>query len=221
LHDTSEQFLREHGIALTKKGVVNALRNDDAGVRREASRFLSNHWPKEAAAPIQVAMLQEGDVLIRVSLATDLARLGDEAGREMLRTECHNVGEWGTTRMYAARTMTELHEDSCLDSVLAILRSPSDPQDTNAKWDALDLVPSIIHNSGEQENRNILDLTINALNDPDAGVRLTASITLGRLGDASAIAALETAATAEQDATVHDAMLREVKRLKTLQQGQK
>jgi len=219
--DMSEKVLRSYRIKLTEQGVTAALGSDNAAVRKYASRVFSNRWPKNAASPIKVAMLREGDELLRVSLATDLAGLGDESGREMLRTECHNTGEWGTTRMYAARSMTDLHDDFCEDSVLEILRLPSDPQDTNAKRDALDLVLSIIHNSGGQEYRNILDLTMNALNDPDSGVRLTASITLGRLRDTSAIAALEAAVTAEQEATVQSLMLEDLKRLKALHPGQK
>ena len=108
LHDTSVQFLLDHHISITKQAVTAALRTDDAEIRREASRVLSSHWPKEAAAPIRIAMSQEGDELVRVSLATDLARLGDKAGREMLLTECHNTGDWGSTRMYAAEGVTEL-----------------------------------------------------------------------------------------------------------------
>ena len=99
--------------------------------------------------------------------------------------------------------------------LLEILHSDSDPEDTLAKVDALNLVPDIIHHSGEQECRNILDLTMNDLNDPDAGVRLTAS----RLGDTSAIAALQAALAAEQDPNNHRVMLNELKRLKTLEHG--
>ena len=117
--------------------------------------------------------------------------------------------------------MTGLHDNSCVDSVLEILRSPSDPQDTLAKVDALNLVPDIIRNSGQQEYRNTLDLTMNALNDPDGGVRLTASVTLGRLGDTSAIATLQAAVATEQDPNIHSAMLNQLKRLKTLEQEQK
>lgn len=221
LRDTSEQFLQDHHISITKQAVITALRNDDAEIRREASRVLSSHWPKEAAAPIQIAMLQEGDELVRVSLATDLARLGDKAGREMLLTECHNTGDWGTTRMYAARGLTELHDDSCVDSVLEILRSDSDPQDTVAKSDALELLPSFIHDFTGEEYRRVLNLAVSALNDPAVGVRLTAAITLGRVGDTSAIPALQAALTTEQDATIHSAILVELKRLKNLQKERK
>jgi HEAT repeat protein len=219
--ENTEQFLQAHNIAITRQAVTAALVNEDAGVRKSASHVLCRRWPRDAVKPIQAAMLREDNSLVRVSLANDLAQLGDPAGREMLVTECNKSGEWGSTRILAARDMLDLHDDSCVDAVLEILRSPSDPQDTYGKVDALQFVPDVIKHLSGQEHRNAVDMTMNALSDPDAGVRLTASITLGRLGDTSAIAALETAVTGEQDATVQDAMLREVKRLKTLRQGQK
>ena len=63
-----------------------------------------------------------------------------------------------------------------------------------------------------------MDLTLKALNDPDYGVQLTTAITLGSLGDRSAIPALQAALANESDATVRNAMLIEMNRLKRLQQ---
>ena len=63
-----------------------------------------------------------------------------------------------------------------------------------------------------------MDLTLKALNDPDYGVRLTTAITLGSLGDRSAIPALQAALANESDATVRNAMLIELNRLVRLQQ---
>jgi HEAT repeat protein len=219
--DSPERFRKAHHVSTTKDAVITALQNVDPEVRKVAAEVLSRRWPRDAKAPLEIAMLQENDAFSRIFIASDLAKIGARAGYEMLITECHNTSEWGSTRILAARGMTELHDDSCVDSVLETLRSPSDPQDTNAKIDALNLVPDIIKHFSGQEHRNVMDLTMSALDDPDAGVRLTASVTLGRLGDTSAIAALQAAGTTEQDATVQNAMLGELKRLKTLQQVQK
>ena len=218
IRDNPEQFLQEHHIAITKQALESALWDNDAAVRQTAARVLSSRWPKEAVAPIQEAMLREDIELVRVSLAGDLAELGDKAGREMLKTECHNNENWGSTRILAARSLIQLHDDSCLDAVLEVLRSVSDPQDTLAKVDALNLVPSFIHDSASQEYQSVMDLTLKALNDPDYGVRLTTAITLGSLGDRSAIPALQAALANESDATVRNAMLIEMNRLKRLQQ---
>jgi hypothetical protein len=219
MRDNTEQFLREHNISATEEAVTAALWNSDPAVRRAASHVLSSRWPQNAAAPIQEAMLQEDDGVIRVSLASDLAQLGEKPGREMLLTECHSRSEWDSTRVLAARSMFDLRDDSCVDAVLEILRSDSDPQDTLAKVDALNLVPSFIHHSTAQEYQAVMDLTVNSLTDPDAGVRLTASITLGRLEDSSAVATLQAAVASEQDPNIHSAMLGELKRLQDLQQS--
>lgn len=215
--DYIEQFLREHNISNTKEAITAALWNEDAVVRRGASRVLSRRWPKDATAPIREAMWREDAGLTRVSLASDLAQLGDAAGREMLLTECHR-SEWGSARVLAARSMFDLHDDSCVDAVLEILRSDSDPQDTLAKVDALNLVPSFIHHFTGQGYQSIMDLTVNALKDADLGVRLTSAITLGRLAVPSTIPALEAALANEQVGTVRDAMLVELKGLRRLQQ---
>lgn len=213
--DYEEQFLDEHHVAITKQAVMAALWDHDAGVRQAASHVLSSRWPEQAVAPIQEAMLREGDELVRVYLAGDLAELGNNAGRETLVTECHNNENWGSTRIVAARTMIHFHDDSCDDAVLEVLRADSDPQDPLAKIYALNLVPSFIffHHSDSREYRSVMDLTVRALNDPDGGVRLTTATTLGSLGDPSAIPALQVAAASEPDATVRNAMLIELKRL--------
>ena len=218
--ENTEQFLQKYNIPIARQAVTAALVNEDAGVRKSASHVLCRRWPRDAVRPIQAAMLREDDSLVRVSLANDLAQLGDPAGKEMLVTECHKSGEWGSIRILAARDMLDLHDDSCVGAVLEILRSPSDPQDTYGKVDALQFVPDLFKHLSGREYRNAIDLTTNALSDPDPGVRLTASVTLGRLGDPSATAALQAAIATEQDATVQKAMLDELRHLKTSQQGQ-
>jgi len=214
--DMPEQVLRSHHINLTKQGVIAALGSDNAEVRKYASRVLSSHWPKNAASPIEVAMLRENVEFNRVSMAFDLTKLGDNAGREMLVSECHNTSEWRSTRMLAARYMSELREDSCVDSVLDVLQSDSDPQDTISKTEALELVPSFIGHPTVQDSRRVLELVAGALDDPDLGVRLTASNMLVHLGDVSAIPRLQAALEREQDETVHGAMLGDLKRLEEL-----
>lgn len=211
--DYEEQFLQEHHIAITNQAVTAALWDHDAGIRQAASHVLSGRWPKQAVASIQEAMLREDDALVRVYLAGDLAGLGNSAGRERLKTECHNNQNRGSTRIVAARSMIHLHDDSCDDAVLQVLRADSDPQDTLAKVYALNLVPSFIRHSDSREYQSVMDLTVKALNDPDGGVRLTTAATLGSLGDPSAIPALQVAVENEPDATVRNAMLIELKRL--------
>jgi hypothetical protein len=54
---------------------------------------------------------------------------------------------------------------------------------------------------------------MNALKDPDAGVRIAATVTLGGLEDISAMAALQAALATEQDPNIHSLMLSQLKQL--------
>jgi hypothetical protein len=216
--ELTEHFLRKHHVSITSQALIAALQDSDTMVRKVAADVLSSRWPKEARSPLEAAMLRETDATTRIVMALDLATIGDKAGHEMLITECHDNSEWASTRMVAARSMFELHDNSCLDSVLDTLRSNSDPQDTIAKIFALYLVPNIARESEDLEYRNILHWTINALNDPNAGVRLTASSTLASLRDTSAIDALQAATASEQDPNIRSAMRGYWKRLKKLEQ---
>jgi hypothetical protein len=109
--------------------------------------------------------------------------------------------------------LIDLHDDSCDDAVLDVLRADSDPQDTLAKVYALNLVPSFIHRSDSRGYQLVMDLTVEDLNDPDQQVRLTSATILGSLGDPSAIPALQVAVENEPDAKVRAAMLIELKKL--------
>jgi HEAT repeat protein len=211
--DMPERVLRSHHFRITEQGAIAALGSDNSQVRECAALVLLNHWPADAASPIEVAMLKESDEFSRVHMASDLAKLGDNAGREMLVSECHSIGEWGSTRMLAARFMSELHEDTCVDSVLELLQSDSDPQDTMSKVEAVDLVPTFIGRLAGQDSQLVLELVAKALDDPDLGVRLTASNMLVSLGDVSAISRLRAAFEKEQDENIKSAMLSDVKSL--------
>jgi HEAT repeat protein len=211
--DYEEQFLQEHHIAITNQAVTAALSDKDAGIRQAASHVLSSRWPEQAGPAIQQAMLREGDALVRIYLPDDLAELGNDAGRQRLKAECHNNENRSSTRIVAARSLIDLHDDSCDDAVLDVLRADSDPQDTLANVYALNLVPSFIHRSDSRGYQLVMDLTVEDLNDPDQQVRLTSATILGSLGDPSAIPALQVAVENEPDAKVRAAMLIELKKL--------
>src|SRR5258707_8883586 len=84
VRDMPERVLRSHHFRITEQDATAALGSDNSQVRACAADVLLNHWPKDAASPIEAAMFEESDQLTRVGLAWDLAKLGDNAGREML-----------------------------------------------------------------------------------------------------------------------------------------
>ncbi len=212
--------LGRHHIANTKRALIAALRNDDAEVRQAASGALANGWPKDAIAPIKEAMLREIVAGNREAMAFDLARLGDATGRDTLTRLCHSTADPEYVRMAAAMNMSFLKDDSCVDVVLDVFRLDSDPDDPDSKSQALSLVPGFIGRLGGEESRRVLELVAKALDDPDPGVRMTASNTLGLLGDVSAIPALQAALTREKNEGCRLQMFTDLQRLEKLKQSQ-
>jgi HEAT repeat protein len=210
---SDEQILEQHHIALTTPSLVEALRSDDPMIRRLAAKVLSTHYPKEAIPDIEQAMFRESNNPTRMSMAFDLARLGDQAGRQMLVDECHDTSKWGSERIAAAWDMSVIHDDSCVDSVLEILQSNSNPHDTRAKTEALELVPTFIGHLSKQDSDWVLELVANGLEDPWPGVRVTASEMLDRLEYVAAIPRLKGAIAREQDQSCRGELERHLKQL--------
>jgi hypothetical protein len=217
--DMPEQLLKSHHIALTRRSLVAALRNDDAEVRKLAAGVLANRWPNDTASEIEGAMLREPVIRNRICMAFDLAKLRNRAGREMLINECHKRGNWGSDRVLAARFMSDLHDDSCVDSIIDILQSNSDPNDTVSKEGALDLVPNFIGRLTQHDSQRVFELVANALDDPAPGVRMNAGDVLVRLRDVTAIPRLEAAIAREQEETCRDALERDLKQLQKVKQA--
>jgi len=193
--ETVEQALQRHHVALTKSSLVAALRSQDAEVRRLAAQKLSGDGAKDTVPSIIKALEAETVPLDQLNIAFSVAALGGEKGLATLRNTCEDTAAPGSIRMLAAQLMQNLHNDYCRDAVLDILRSDGDP---DARIAALSIVPTWQHLS-EDDSRMILDLVVRAMGDQASGVRMTASSTLGRLGNVSAIPFLQTALAKEQN----------------------
>jgi hypothetical protein len=200
-HGMPEEILQQHHIALRQRAVMAALRSDNAEVRVAAAELAAQNWPKNAAPAIEDAMLKEGSVWNRIRMAAALARLGDRRGRETLITECHNDSEWASVRMYAATVLSrEFSDDSCLNPVLDVLQSESDPKEgMGAKEMALELVPDLIGRVDKRQSQKLFELLTSALRDPHPYLRMTASATLRSMGDVRAIPSLQAAIANETD----------------------
>lgn len=207
--DRPDKVLRAHGVALTKHGVVAALRSKNIEVRQAAADVLVDRWPQIAGSAIEQVMRKDPDGFTRVRMATDVARLGDTAGREALINECHNATEWGSIRMDAAGALTEeFKDDSCLDVIVGILQSDSDPRDTGAKGWALQLTPHLIGRLDREQSHKLFELVMKSLDDPWPGIRTTASMMLEQIGDAAAIPSMEAAIAKEKDVNGRLMMIR-------------
>jgi HEAT repeat protein len=121
--------------------------------------------------------------------------------------------------MRAARSLIELGDYSCTDTILQILEAPSDPQDTVAKESAIELVPKIIPHLGKLRPERLYEFLEIALEDPAVGVRMDASRMLGQLNVVGAIPSLQAALAKEQEPTIRDIMATELARLEKKRSG--
>jgi len=183
-----QNILRAHRVALTQRAVVAALKNKNIEVRRAAAALLVKRWPKAAPSALEQAIPGEPDGFTRNYMARDLLRTGDPFGRKTLISQCHNAANWGSVRMDAATELTrDFGDDSCIDSVLQVLHSPTDPRDDGGKAQALDLVPILMGRVSQAVSQELFRLLISSLRDPNSYVQATASNALGRLGNVHTI----------------------------------
>jgi HEAT repeat protein len=219
--DYPEKVLRVHGVAIKEHAVVAALQNVDPDVREAASAVLVKRWPKLAPSVIEQALGKEPDGFTRVRMATDLARIGDAAGRQALVKECHSRSDWASIKINAAAVLSEQFRDnSCLDSILDVLQSDSDPKDTGGKESALELAPDLIHHLPPEESHRVFGLVIKALGDSWPGVRATASLTLYGIGDSSALTSMNVAISKEKDEGIRLIMMNNLHNLESKTQIQ-
>jgi hypothetical protein len=133
-------------------------------------------------------------------MASDLLRIGDEEGRKILISECHDSSQPGIDRMYAVTSLSRDFQDaSCLEPVLDVLQANGDPKDYGIKEQALNLTPSLITLVDHERAQRIFELVTKSLYDPLPFLRITSAATLERLGDTRAIPYLEPAITQETD----------------------
>ena len=120
LRDTSQQFLQEHHISITKESVIAALRNDDADIRREASRVLSSHWPMEAVAPIQIAKPSPCSVTCgakrraRETIELSSRQVTQGVTRERVKSEQHDICQQDERTHADSKSIAEKESANCV-----------------------------------------------------------------------------------------------------------
>lgn len=207
--ETAKVVLQRRHIALTQSGMVAALRSPDPEVRESAAQVLAENGAKDAIPSIVEALKAETVPANQVNIAFWLAQLGEEMGRASLKGTCDDPSKPRPIRMLAAINMRYLKDDYCLPAVVDALQSDDDP---DSRMQALSLVPGFGHLSPE-ESQKLFDLVVKALEDQTPGVRMTASHTLGRLGNVSAMPHLQGALAKEDNETCRLQMQIDLQRL--------
>jgi HEAT repeat protein len=201
---TFTELLQQHHVALTKTGLLDALRSPEAEVRDLAAAKLAEDKTEDAIPAITQALAAEYVSGTKVNIAFALAQLGNEVGTSTLKETCHKSEINQGLRVRAALYMLDLKSNACLPDVLDLLQS-QDEDDAGYRMEALSLVPRF-KDVSKDDSQELLAITLRSLEDATPAVRMSASDALARLRDATAIPYLRSAIAAEQDEVVRAQM---------------
>jgi len=210
---TIEESLKRLGIALTRPELVSALRNANPEVRWLAAQKLAQDRIGDAVPAILQALSTEKVDKVRVNMAFSLAQLGEEKGLAVLQEVCRDTNLPAYRRMDAARNLVlflNREDETCRKALVEILQSQPDP-------DSLREAASLLRrfrDLSEEESQTIFHAAVGALAAPGPSLRLAAAITLGEIGNTSAIPYLQRAVAKEQSEVVRSQMLADLQKLK-------
>lgn len=206
---TFKEALKRHGIALSKVGLMKALRHHDSEVRYLAAQELVEQGIIEALPAITKALRSEQNLRARINIAYALAQAGAKPGFTALQRICHSRAMPSYESMLAADYLLRLGDGSCNDMALAALRPDAVP---SARIAGMYLLRQMRDLSLDQRNR-ALSILRDSLFDHDISVRITASDTLLWLKDEKAIPVFERAIAAETNPEVRSKLQADLKRI--------
>lgn len=201
--------LQQHGISLTREGLVSALQSKDPEIRFLAAEQLAYAEEKDTIPDIRDALRREENPLAEVNMGYALAQLGDPNGFEALKRDCSKTQFQNHLRLVAARYLLDLDRDYCVGIVLDSLQNSSNPMD---RMDALSLLPRFSHLSHNNIVR-MRNLVLTALEDPTPAVRISAGEAISRIGAKSDEQYLGAAIDREGDDVVRSQLQSDLQRL--------
>jgi len=207
------ELLQEHGIELTKSGLLNALKNSDSSVRYLAAMKFAEDKTTDAVPSIEQALAVERVPRNQVNLAFALALLGDEAGNTELKKICTDRKFPSEFRLYAVQYMFDLHvqkDEDCLKAAEEVIESKNTR--LGDRVSALGLL-SRFRGLTAEEARDVRRLVAVSLEDPEPVVRMAAGQAFAGLGDPSAIPSMEAAVKRESDESVRSVLESALKKL--------
>jgi HEAT repeat protein len=200
------ELLQEHGVELTRSGLLNALGNSDSSVRYLAAMKLAEDKTADAVPAIEQALAVEKVPRSQVNLALALALLGDQAGNTELKKICTDREVPSEFRLYAVQYMFDLHvqkDEDCFKAAEDVIESKNTR--LGDRVSALGLL-SRFRGLTAEEARDVLRLVAVSLADPELVVRMAAGQSFAGLGDPSAIPYLEAAVKRESDESVRSVL---------------
>jgi HEAT repeat protein len=194
--ETFADGLTRRNIPLAEPDLLAALKNPDPEIRSLAAAQLAASDDHFALKYMITAFQDERDPQVQVNIAGAATWLGSNIAIEQLKNICRDVNQPSTARLDAARYISNKQLPDCFTAVREIARSD---QDSTVRILAITAALSYRNQSdGAQQ------IAIQALNDIDPTVRITAADTLRSLRDTEAIPTLKNSLQSEGDETARE-----------------
>jgi hypothetical protein len=177
--------LEKHGVAMTPSELRNALNGEDADIRALAASALEEIKDPEAGSLIRSAMERENDPRTRISMANYLLNIGDRSGVSVLESMCKSNDNDGALRSSSAQVLLGYHIESqkCFAGVEEMVRSTEHPE---MRAEGI-FVLGKYRNLPAESLRELRELQLSLLSDPDRFVRTRAVESLAMSGDFSVL----------------------------------
>jgi HEAT repeat protein len=206
---TVAEKLRQHGVSLTRHGLVLALRSTDPETRFLAAAQLASERAKEAIPNMRDALKRENSPMAEINIGYALAQLEDWTGLETLKEACTSDSVAPHLRLLAAGYLLDLHRSCCNSSVLDLLQNVPEPVD---RMQALSLLPRFAQLS-ESDALRMITLVLMALQDPTPAARISAGEVISRIGTKTDEQYVKAAIDREGDEVVRSQLQSDLQRL--------
>jgi HEAT repeat protein len=194
--ETFADGLTRRNIPLTEPDLLAALKNPDPEIRSLAAAQLAATDDHSALKYMITAFQDERDPQVQVNIAGAATWLGSSLAIEQLKNICKDINQPSTARLDAARYISNKQLPDCFSAVREIARN-----DQDATTRALAITAATSYRSQSDGAQKI---AVQALNDLDPTVRITAADSLRSLRTTDAIPALKSALPGEGDETARE-----------------
>jgi HEAT repeat protein len=194
--ETFADGLTRRNIPLTEPDLLTALKNPDPEIRSLAAAQLAASDDHTALKYMITAFQDERDPQVQVNLAGAATWLGSNLAIDQLKVICRDVNQPSTARLDAARYISNKQLPDCFPAVREIVQN-----DQDATIRALAITTAVYYRGQSDGAKKI---AVQALNDIDATVRITAADSLRSLHATDAIPALKNSLPGEGDETARE-----------------
>jgi HEAT repeat protein len=194
--ETFADGLTRRNIPLTEPDLLSALKNPDPEIRSLAAAQLAASDDHSALKYMITAFQDERDPQVQVNIAGAASWLGSNIAIQQLKTICKDVNQPSTARLDAARYISNKQLPDCFPAVREIVQN-----DQDATVRAL-AITAAVNYWGQPDGAK--KIAVQALNDIDAAVRITAADSLSSLRATDAIPTLKSCLQSEGDETARE-----------------